>query len=108
MSLLDNPYVSGATVFVAGALLGYWLLRWKERTVRGALAIKEQAILDSAQRQAENIGREAHLQANEEALKVREQTEQSFVTRRNAITEAEKRLVEREALINRQLESMVH
>src|SRR5207249_3296010 len=37
----------------------------------------------------------------------REQTEQSFAARRNAITEAEKRLVEREKLINHQLESMV-
>src|SRR5580765_3422575 len=105
--MLDNPYISGAVWVAGGALVGYWLVRWKERTVRVALALKEQAILESARRQADNIAREARLQANEEALKLREQTEQSFATRRQAAVEAEKRLVERESLINRQLESMV-
>lgn len=107
MSLLDNPYVSGAIWTTAGAVLGYWLLRWKERTLRAALRIKEQAILENARHQAETIAREARLQANEEALKVREEAEQSFAARRQAATEAEKRLVERESLINRQLENMV-
>src|SRR6266566_6735261 len=105
MSLLDIPYASGAAVFAAGAILGYWLLRWKERSVRAALAIKEQAILENARRQAENIAREAHLQANEAGLKLREHTEQTFAASRTALSEAEKRLVEREKLINHQLES---
>src|SRR2546430_1056959 len=107
MSLLDNPYVSGAVWVTAGALLGYWLLRWKERSVRDALAIQEQGILETARRQAENIAREAHLQASEEALKLREQTERSLTARLTAAIDAEKRLVEREALINHQLENMV-
>ena len=107
MSLLDNSYVSGAAVLAAGAILGYWLLRWKERSLRAALAVKEQSILENARRQADNIAREAQLKANEEALKLREQAEQTFMSRRTALTDAEKRLVEREALINRQLESMV-
>src|SRR5436190_13099580 len=108
MSLLDNSYLSGAVWFTAGTLIGYWLLRWKERNVRDALAIKEQGLLENARRQADNIAREAHLQANEEALRLREQSEQSFSARITAASEAEKRLVEREGLINRQLESMVH
>src|SRR5882672_379431 len=105
--MLDNPYISGAVWVVAGSLVGYWLVRWKERNVRAALALKEQAILEGARRQADNIAREARIQANEDALKVRDQTEQSFGARRQAAAEAEKRLVERESLINRQLESMV-
>ena len=106
MSLLDNPYVSGAVWLTAGAFVGYWLLRWKERSVRQALAIKEQGILEAARRQAENIAREGHLQASEQALKLREQAEQSLATKLTAATEAEKRLVQREALINQQLENM--
>ena len=107
MSLLDNPYVLGTGCFTAGSLLGYWLLRWKERNLRAALKIQEDSILDTARRQAETITREARLQANEDALKQREATEQSFAERRHGLIEAEKRLVEREALINHQLESMV-
>ena len=39
------------------------LWRWKERTIRTALVIKEQSILETARRQAENIAREARVQA---------------------------------------------
>src|SRR5712692_3085816 len=108
MSFLDNHYLFGTVCLGAGACLGYWLWRWKERSVRTALRIKEQAILESARRQAENITREAHLHASEEALKLRGQAEQALATRLSAAAEAEKRLIEREVLINHQLESMVH
>jgi ribonuclease Y len=108
MSLLENPYVVAAGCLLIGSLLGYWLLRWKERNVRAALLIKEQTILENASRQADNIAREVRLQANEELLKHREQTEHSVAVRLSQIAETEKRMMEREALINRQLESMVH
>jgi len=75
--------------------------------VQAALSIKEQSILEGANRQAETIAREARVQANEEAIKLREQTEKSFGERRARISEAEKRMVERESLINRQLEHLV-
>ena len=107
MSLLENPYLNGLGCLVAGAVLGYWLVRWKERNLRAAQTIKEQAILENARRQADAITREARLQANEEALKRREQSEQSFAERRHRMGDAEKRLVERETLINHQLASMV-
>jgi ribonuclease Y len=107
MTFLDNPFVIGLACFVGGSAAGYWLLRWKDRNLRAALTIKEQSILENARRQAENIAREARLQSNEEAIKLREQTELSFTERRQRLTEAEKRLVERETLINQQLESMV-
>jgi ribonuclease Y len=75
--------------------------------VQAALSIKEQSIVEAANRQAETIAREARVQANEEAIKLREQTEKSFGERRARISEAEKRMVERESLINRQLEHLV-
>ena len=107
MSLLEYPAVLGAACLGGGALLGYWLLRWKERSVRDALAIKEQSILETARRQADAITREARLLADEEALRVRQQTETTFITRRHELDETEKRLLERETLINRQLQSLV-
>jgi ribonucrease Y len=107
MSLLESPYWLGAACFTSGSLAGYWLWRWKNRSVQAALSIKEQSIVEAANRQAETIAREARVQANEEAIKLREQTEKSFGERRARISEAEKRMVERESLINRQLEHLV-
>jgi ribonucrease Y len=107
MTVLQSSLILGGSCFMTGALIGYWLWRWKNRTIRAAFLIKEQSILEAAQRQAETIAREARLQANEEALKLRDQTEQALSERRTRINEAEKRLMERESLINRQLESMV-
>src|SRR5262245_26242918 len=107
MNPLHSWYMLGGSSFVAGAFAGYWLWRWKNRSVRAALAIKEESILETARRQAEAISREARVQANEEALKLRDPTEQALTERRARISEAEQRMVEREALINRQLENMV-
>jgi ribonucrease Y len=107
MSLLQNPSVVGVACFLGGAAIGYWLWRWKERSVHAALAIKEQSILESARRQAESITREARLQSEEEALRLRQQTETGFLTRRTDLEAAEKRLNEREALINKQLHHIV-
>ena len=107
MSLLENPAIIGIACLGGGAVLGYWLLRWKERSLRDAHAIKEQSILEDARRQAEAIAREARLQADEEALRVRQQTETTFITRRHELDGIEKRLLERESLINRQLQSVV-
>src|SRR6185295_6769495 len=68
----------------------------------------EEALLqEKARREAEATLREARLAANEEALKLREQTEKSFTTRRRELSDLEQRLAERESLINRQLEGLV-
>src|SRR5437867_10910683 len=98
MSLLDHAVVWGAACLAAGSLAGYWLRRWKERTLRTALALKEQAALGAARSQADALSREARLHANEEALKIRQETEASFAQRRQNLNETEKRLVERESL----------
>ena len=107
MSWLENSYLIGVGAFLAGSLAGYWLLRWKERSVLAALAIKEEAALQNAQHQAETILREGKLKANEEALRVRAETEGAFSARREELARTEKRLAEREALVNHQLGSMV-
>src|SRR5204863_10157137 len=98
MSLLQSSYILGASCFAAGALGGYWLWRWKNRTLRAAFALKEESILEAARREADTISREVRVQANEEALKLRNQTEQALNERRTRISEAEKRMVERESL----------
>jgi ribonuclease Y len=105
--LLANSYLTGGVGLVVGALLVFIFLRWKEQTLRKARALELETALESAKREADAIVREARLRGNEEALKLRTETEQSFATRLKQITETEARLTEREQLINRQLENMV-
>jgi ribonuclease Y len=84
---------AGAIIFLAGILLDSWYWRHRERNILSAAGREKTALLDNARREAEAIVRDARLVANEEALKLRAQTEE--------------RLGEREALVNRQLENLV-
>jgi ribonuclease Y len=107
MSWLENPLAAGAVCFALGSAGGYWLRRWKQRNQEAARRLQEQVALDDARRQAEGITREARLHASEEVQEMRKQTENSFSGRRQELQEAERRLVERETLINRQLQNLV-
>jgi ribonuclease Y len=107
MILLANIYLAGALGVGIGALLVFIILRWKEQTLRKAGTLERQGLIDAAKREADGLLREARLQANEDALKLREETELSFSTRLKQITSSEARLTEREQLINRQLENLV-
>jgi len=103
----SQAFWSGAFVFLAGALLGGLFFRWKQRKLHAARVAEEKSLQEKVRREAEATLREARLAANEEALKLREQTEKSFTTRRRELSDLEQRLAERESLINRQLEGLV-
>jgi ribonuclease Y len=91
-SAIDYVF-AGALIPLAGVLLGMWIWRHRERSTLAAADREKAALLEAARREAEAIVREARLTANQEALKLRSETEQ--------------RLSEREALVNRQLENLV-
>ncbi len=91
----------------AGAALCYLLLWWKDRSLRRVKLLEAEAAVAKAQAEAEMLLRNARLAANEEALKLREEVEQSFGARRAERAELERRLAERESLINSQLERLV-
>ncbi|HEX7861353.1 MAG TPA: ribonuclease Y [Verrucomicrobiae bacterium] len=103
---LDVTFVQGAVLFGAGAAAGYGIWLWRDRIARGAIKLKEDAILENARRESENITREARLQANEETLRVREETERKFAERRQVLAESEARINQRETLINAQLSAL--
>lgn len=107
MSYWQDPVWIGAACFAAGALAGYWLLRWKERTLHAAQRAREQSLLETARREAETLTRESRFKAHEDALQLRRDTERSFDSRRDELLQTEKRLIERQALITHELESMV-
>ncbi|HSU54066.1 MAG TPA: ribonuclease Y [Candidatus Dormibacteraeota bacterium] len=99
--------VEGAVLLAAGAVLCYLLLWWKDRSVKGARTLEADAILSKARSDAEIIVRDARLAAADDSRKLREETEQSFAARRTERAELERRLSEREGLINSQLQRMV-
>jgi ribonuclease Y len=92
MTQIDYVF-TGAVIPLAGVLLGISIWRHRERSTLAAASRQRAALLEAAKREGETILREARLAANEEALKLRSETEQ--------------RLNEREALVNRQLENLV-
>ncbi len=108
MTFLAITIVEGAGFAAGGAVLCFlflWLINLQSGKAKAA-AVQNQ--LDKARNEAEAVVRDARLAANEEALKIREQTEQSFAARRQERLEQEQRLAERERLINAQLEKLVH
>ncbi|MBI3849478.1 MAG: ribonuclease Y [Verrucomicrobia bacterium] len=107
MILVANIWAEGVAFFAGGAGLCYLLLWWKHHSWEASRSLQAQTGIEAARREAEALLREARLSANEEALKLREQTEHSFITRRQELNELEHRLNERDALINRQLEGVV-
>jgi ribonuclease Y len=107
MLLAVNSYLAGGLGFAVGALLVFMILRWKEQTLKKARALEAQSLLDNARRDADSALREAKLRASEEALKLRQETEQSFSARQKQITESEVRLAERETLVSHQLQNLV-
>ncbi len=100
-------FAEGIALIGVGALLAYILTRSKEKAHQRARAEQEQLTQDNARREAEAVVREAKLKANEEAVKLRAETEASFATRKQELSGLEQRLADRERLINRQLEGMV-
>src|SRR5437588_3417840 len=99
--------LEGAALLIAGATLCYLLLWWKDRNLKRAKVLEADSLLNKARNEAELISRDARLAAGEEAKKLRDELEQSFAARRLERTESERRLAERETLLNSQLERMV-
>ncbi len=106
MIFLANIY-TGAVLFTAGAALCFLGVWWKDRQFQKSSRQEALTLLEKSRAEAEALIRDARLSATEESLKLRAQTEMSFATRQSERAESERRLTERETLINSQLERMV-
>jgi ribonuclease Y len=107
MILLANIWLERAGFILLGLALGCAFLWWKQRNARKLESLAAESILEKSRREADAIVRDSRLAASDEAAKIREQTEQSFATRRTERAESERRLTERETLINAQLEKLM-
>jgi ribonuclease Y len=91
----------------AGGVLCYFLLWWRDRNSKKVKILEIEAAQAKARTDAEMVLRDARIAATEETARLREQLEQSFAARRLESAELEKRLSEREGLINSQLQRVV-
>lgn len=107
MSWFNLEFLQALVILLGGGIIGYGISRIRYRQAAAHLDVQKQTVLDDARRDAENILREASLASNEEAVKLREQTEKAFAGRRRELDQLDDRLSERETLINRQLEGLV-
>jgi ribonuclease Y len=106
MSSLVNMLENAGLLFLGGVLF-YFLLRWRDRNPGKSQVSQAQSVVEKARREAETLLREARLAANEAAFKLHEQAEQTLAAREGERLELERRLSEREALVNSQLERIV-
>lgn len=106
MSSLVNT-LEHAGLVLSGAVLLSLVLQWRKRKCRKAEALQGQSVLEQARKEAESIRRDARLAAQEEAIKQHQELEQAVTVRRAERLELERKLAERESLINSQLERLV-
>lgn len=86
-----------------GAVGCYLHLKWRGRKAKQAEALAGKSMLENARRESEAILQQAKLEASQEALKAHELAEAALAARRAERLELERRLAEREKLINSQL-----
>jgi ribonucrease Y len=102
-----DSIVAGAGIFVLGTASAFYMLRWRDRSLRAQIKSKQDAMMDEARQKAEAVIREARLEANEYSLKQRTDTEAFVAQRQKELMAVEQRLSERENILNRQLENLV-
>lgn len=106
MSSLEYILSDAAFVF-AGAAATYAVISWHDRNVKRTRLREAEAIVSHARAEGERIQSEARATGAAEALRLREEIEQSFAARRADRAELERRLSEREVLLNSQLEQIL-
>jgi ribonuclease Y len=95
--------VWAAVCLAAGVALGWLLALRRQHKLRESESHAGQSILERARLEAETLTNNARLAANEQAFKIREQVEESLAKRRDEVIAQERRMNDREALLNAQL-----
>jgi ribonuclease Y len=97
----------GALGILLGAAVVFVMLWWRNQSAIRAGRRQAEDIVADARREAADFMAKARLAANDDALKIRRETEDTFAQQRKEQTERERRLAERESLLNSQLERVM-
>ena len=104
---MNSNIYGGVFILLLGVAIGGLLQLWREKSLRGGVENEKAQMLEAARREAESVLRDARLAANEEALKVRAESEKLSSARAKENAVVEQRLMAREDLVNGQLERLV-
>ncbi len=89
----------------AGALgAGYWVRVLQGRTQLHGAEQRSKQVLEEANRHAESIAKQAQLESKDQLHRLRQEFEEKTKDRRGELSQLEKRLHQREELIDRKLE----
>jgi len=91
---------------VVAACGGYGLRAWWSRKSLSSAERKAQQVLEDAGRQAKALATQAQLEAKEHLHALRQEFEEKTKDRRNEVTQLERRLHQREELVDRKLEQL--
>lgn len=97
----------GAIGFAFGAGVVFLVLWWRSRSAAISQRKQAEELVAASRREAEDVVARARMAANEDALKLRRETEDSFTEQRKEQAERERRLAEREGILNSQLERVM-
>lgn len=100
------PILVGVAGLVIGLIIGYIYRRNIAESKIGRAEDSVKKLIDEAQKRAEVIRKETVLEAQEEVHRLRSEFDKESRERRNEITKIEKRLVQREELLDKKLDSI--
>lgn len=100
------PILVGVGGLVVGLIVGYFYRRNIAESKIGRAEDSVKKLIDEAQKRAEVIKKETVLEAQEEVHRLRSEFDKESRERRNEITKIEKRLVQREELLDKKLDSI--
>jgi ribonuclease Y len=89
---------------LVGLAIGLGLERWRQNRLKQAAESQAKQIIREAEREVEARRREADLEIKDKMLQARAEFEQESRTRRDEIQSVERRLLQREEILDRKLE----
>ena len=104
MPMLTEQIVTAAVCTVVGGGLAYAFSLSRERAIRAEFATKERDLQENLRRDTEAAQLSAKVAAQEQIIRDRTELERSLAGQRAAIADDERRLADRESVINRQLD----
>lgn len=107
MFLLAETLVQGAAGLGLVAVVGYYVLKLRDHKAQARLQAAETSLVEEARREADTILREARLTAHEESQARLADVARECATRREELNKIEARLVQRDGLINQQLDGLM-
>ncbi len=100
------PILVGVGGLIIGLIVGYVYRRNIAESKIGRAEDSVKKLIDEAQKRAEVIRKETVLEAQEEVHRLRSEFDKESRERRNEITKIEKRLVQREEVLDKKLDSI--